>query len=655
MKKINKAPLYAVIVGFIALCWFLIRVIPKPSRAAYPCQRAAFPIASSFIIWIVSLFSSVFLSVRLKKMIREKRTVFTTMFGALFILSIVLYTFLVPSFPASSEPHSFSSDIKWFLHKRSDNSAGPVINADDKVAILRSVQPDANLITYAEIESMVRESIALCGGLDSIVHDGDTVILKPNLVLMPLSPIPQFVLVSGMCTDWRVVRAVAVMVRELDPHGIIYVLESSSTTSTREVLNYYDYTLANIPEADQIIALEDSCGAYMDFNDPRLDKIFLNDNIRLYPDSMKPNHSAEFYLHKIYSQANVVISIPVLKNHGAAVITGGIKNVAIGMAPPNIYGNSPTFFAKWIEIDHNGDNLFKWIHDYYLCRPVDFVVMDGLQGMEYGPGENNGMTLDQLQKNMRLIIAGKNALSVDAIEGLIMELDPAKTNYLVYLDNDNLHKGTIDSRYIRVEGRFVDEVRKHFAHNTPIVLNAMISDSTPPFFTIDSLYCRHDSLFIALASDNDLKKAEVAINGTRLPVIVINDFNDIRIPLTKSLANNDTITVYGYDQYLNRTVKSAVYTSQGIFSLETGHPVLLDQNFPNPFRSATTFGFFIPDKANVTMEVYDINGRMIARILSETLSEGKHQVLWEATIPSGVYYYSLTVNSVRLIRKMIKY
>jgi len=41
--------------GFVALIWFLIRVLPKPSRATYPCQRVAFPLASGFIIWLVAL------------------------------------------------------------------------------------------------------------------------------------------------------------------------------------------------------------------------------------------------------------------------------------------------------------------------------------------------------------------------------------------------------------------------------------------------------------------------------------------------------------------------------------------------------------------------------------------------------------------------
>lgn len=47
------------ITGFAALLWFLIRVIPKPSRATYPCQQAAFPLASAFVIWLLGLAASI--------------------------------------------------------------------------------------------------------------------------------------------------------------------------------------------------------------------------------------------------------------------------------------------------------------------------------------------------------------------------------------------------------------------------------------------------------------------------------------------------------------------------------------------------------------------------------------------------------------------
>ncbi|MGQ8335342.1 DUF362 domain-containing protein [Sunxiuqinia sp. A32] len=48
----------SIAMGMAALVWFLIRVIPKPSRASYPCQQAAFPLASAFVIWLTGLIGS---------------------------------------------------------------------------------------------------------------------------------------------------------------------------------------------------------------------------------------------------------------------------------------------------------------------------------------------------------------------------------------------------------------------------------------------------------------------------------------------------------------------------------------------------------------------------------------------------------------------
>lgn len=48
-------PIFFPAVGFLALVWFLIRVVPKPSRAAYPCQRVAAPLAASLLTWLASI------------------------------------------------------------------------------------------------------------------------------------------------------------------------------------------------------------------------------------------------------------------------------------------------------------------------------------------------------------------------------------------------------------------------------------------------------------------------------------------------------------------------------------------------------------------------------------------------------------------------
>lgn len=47
------------LLGLLSLIWFLIRVIPKPSRATYPCQKVAFPLASGFIVWLMGLAGSI--------------------------------------------------------------------------------------------------------------------------------------------------------------------------------------------------------------------------------------------------------------------------------------------------------------------------------------------------------------------------------------------------------------------------------------------------------------------------------------------------------------------------------------------------------------------------------------------------------------------
>ena len=47
------------ITGLLALAWFLVRVVPKPSRALYPCQRVAMPLASGFVAWLLGIAASV--------------------------------------------------------------------------------------------------------------------------------------------------------------------------------------------------------------------------------------------------------------------------------------------------------------------------------------------------------------------------------------------------------------------------------------------------------------------------------------------------------------------------------------------------------------------------------------------------------------------
>ena len=46
------------VVGLVSVVWFLVRVLPKPSRSTYPCQRVAMPLASGFVVWLLGTVGS---------------------------------------------------------------------------------------------------------------------------------------------------------------------------------------------------------------------------------------------------------------------------------------------------------------------------------------------------------------------------------------------------------------------------------------------------------------------------------------------------------------------------------------------------------------------------------------------------------------------
>ena len=65
---------------------------------------------------------------------------------------------------------------------------------------------------------------------------------------------------------------------------------------------------------------------------------------------------------------------------------------------------------------------------------------------------------------------------------------------------------------------------------------------------------------------------------------------------------------------------------------------VLNQNFPNPFNPETTISYQLPESAIVTISVYDISGRLVETIYSDTQAPGYYSVHWKPSSQStGVY------------------
>jgi len=75
LTSLHRKKWCAWLLGLLSLLWFLIRVIPKPSRASYPCQRAAAPVAAGFVVWLVGLAAPGILWRKARLLSKEGRAV----------------------------------------------------------------------------------------------------------------------------------------------------------------------------------------------------------------------------------------------------------------------------------------------------------------------------------------------------------------------------------------------------------------------------------------------------------------------------------------------------------------------------------------------------------------------------------------------------
>jgi len=80
----------------------------------------------------------------------------------------------------------------------------------------------------------------------------------------------------------------------------------------------------------------------------------------------------------------------------------------------------------------------------------------------------------------------------------------------------------------------------------------------------------------------------------------------------------------------------------------------LAQNYPNPFRRATTIRFFFNQPEQVTLQVFDLNGRLVATLLDRQMNRGDHTLQLAApSLPNGIYIYRLQAGTQTQQKKLV--
>lgn len=77
------------------------------------------------------------------------------------------------------------------------------------------------------------------------------------------------------------------------------------------------------------------------------------------------------------------------------------------------------------------------------------------------------------------------------------------------------------------------------------------------------------------------------------------------------------------------------------------------QNYPNPFNATTSIEFTLNKVSDVRLEIYNLRGRLIERLIDERINPGYYRARWNAAdLASGLYFYRLTTSSGTISKTM---
>jgi uncharacterized protein (DUF362 family) len=281
------------------------------------------------------------------------------------------------------------------------------------------VDPTAQVaaVTGTDLASMSRDVLDMLGGIQAVVHPGETVFIKPNMVSLPWAS-QGHSFTGGECTKPEIIVAVA---DECLRAGAAEVIVGDGSHAT--VLPWEDATTldgsANL--ASEMARLSVVYGrparvASLETDSPEWVELPSSTNL------------GTILVSSLLTTADRVISIPVAKTHSWAQLTLSLKNF-IGVAPLWRYGDLPNGIPdRGVVFDHSSPAAIAAIYlDMVQGIQPDLAIIDFSIGIE-GNGPNlshGGHTVDMRSRlGSYLLLASTDLVAADATAARIMNHDP---------------------------------------------------------------------------------------------------------------------------------------------------------------------------------------------------------------------------------------
>ena len=288
--------------------------------------------------------------------------------------------------------------------------------------------------TVQFIKDMIAEALDSIGGIGAFVQARGTVVLKVNAGFRGPPGVHN--------TDPRVVEALIELILEAtDPKEIIiaenaaerhFLDETGIGATTLDCFKSGGFEQVALKTGARLVALEED--SHIDIQVP---------GAKVFPNFKAPRTILE---------ADTLIFIPHMKTHLA---TGVTLNLKLNQ------GVLPTPDKKRC---HRADLSQKLVDILRVIRP-HLSIIDGLWAQQ-GQGPTSPYEQDII-RDMNVIIAGKDPVSVDAVGSAVMGFDPFEVKTTWLASKQGLGQGDLDK--IDVVGEGIGDTSRHFKRPSVIV------------------------------------------------------------------------------------------------------------------------------------------------------------------------------------------
>jgi uncharacterized protein (DUF362 family) len=288
----------------------------------------------------------------------------------------------------------------------------------DKMSVVSIVK-----LRKGDVPAAVRKAVSLSGGFESVAWESAKVLVKPNAVLPAKTG-------TGIVTDASVVEAVTKLLLERNPKKIIIGEGSSVGYDFRETWNsMHCMEIAGVTDLAKKLGVE---------------VVDLNRDEHVEVSAPDAYVMERFAIARTALEADVIISVPVIKTHIRTGITCGLKNMK-GVLP----GDEKKRTHK-LGLDHGIVDLNR------VVKPT-FTIVDGIVGVQ-GAWGSQTEAADRVP--LDLIFAGSDVVAVDAVCAAAAGFDVREILHVQLAAEANL--GICDMGLIEVRGERLDDVKHPF-------------------------------------------------------------------------------------------------------------------------------------------------------------------------------------------------